>query len=95
MLNSLIGGSKTSDHLYGKAADITDKKISNKDLYRLIFEYLKENNIKFKQFIYEYDTNCVHISYDMNNNKCEYMYRYKDSKGGLIYKYIDNISKLK
>lgn len=71
-LNKAIGGSATSDHCKGFAADIEVPGMSNKDL----FEYIK-NNFKFKQVILEFhidgiaDSGWVHISHDPNNLKNE------------------------
>lgn len=62
-LNShpLIKGSKNSDHLYGKAADITGgSKAENKKL----FELAQKLNLPFKQLIDEKNFAWVHISYD-------------------------------
>lgn len=67
-LNELVGGSKTSQHLKGQAADIQtvgDKK--NREL----FELAKE--LEFDQLIWEYgdDTrpDWVHISYCEGKNR--------------------------
>lgn len=64
-LNSKIGGSKTSQHMTGKAIDIdTGSKEENKKL----FEYAK-NNLRFDQLINEYDYSWVHISFDLGSNR--------------------------
>ena len=71
-LNSFVGGSKTSDHCKGQAADIEIDGISNGDLAKYIAD-----NFKFTQVILEFytqgvpDSGWVHISYDANNLKCE------------------------
>jgi uncharacterized protein YcbK (DUF882 family) len=63
-LNTAIGGSKTSDHVLGLAADIEVPDLSNYMLAKWC-----EQNLKFKQLILEFytpgDTNSgwVHISY--------------------------------
>lgn len=65
-LNSAVGGSKTSDHLKGMAADITGgSKTENKKLFQLA----KELNLPFKQLIDEKNFSWIHISYDQNNVK--------------------------
>lgn len=63
-VNDGVGGSKNSDHLYAKAADIMMKKISLIDLA----EYI-QNNLLFKQLILE--PTWIHISFDKEDNKKE------------------------
>jgi urease beta subunit len=64
-LNKAVKGSATSQHVQGKAMDIsTGTKIGNK----LIYEWAK-NNLIFDQLINEYDYAWVHISYNKNNNR--------------------------
>ena len=65
-LNKAVGGSKTSDHMKGMAADITgDSKAENKK----IFELIKKLNLPFKQLIDEKNFSWVHVSYDPKNIK--------------------------
>lgn len=65
-LNSAVGGSKTSHHVKGMAADInTGNKADNKRLYDLVIAL----NLPFTQLINENDYSWVHISYDPNNVK--------------------------
>lgn len=64
-LNKAVKGSATSQHVQGKAIDITTgTKAGNK----LIYDWAKENLI-FDQLINEYDYSWVHISYNKNNNR--------------------------
>ena len=64
-LNKAVKGSLTSQHVEGKAIDIsTGTKAGNK----LIYDWAKENLI-FDQLINEYDYAWVHISYNKNNNR--------------------------
>ena len=56
-LNEAIGGSKTSDHMYGRAADIRALGMSPKGLFSLI----ANSDIEYKQLILEFDR-WVHIS---------------------------------
>lgn len=71
-VNSFVGGSKTSDHCKGQAADIEIDGVANGDLAKYIAD-----NFKFTQVILEFYTQgvpnsgWVHISYDANNLKCE------------------------
>jgi zinc D-Ala-D-Ala carboxypeptidase len=69
-VNRMVGGAKTSHHLYGMAADIVHWR-SNLDLYAWI-----KANCKYTQLIQEgTDRNgepkWIHVSYDPNNLKCE------------------------
>lgn len=52
-LNKAIGGSKTSAHSIGAAADIEPKNQRNKEFYEYCKEYLFKNNIPFDQLINE------------------------------------------
>lgn len=64
-LNTAVGGSKTSDHRYGNAADIVtleDTVEDNKKLFDLIVHLIKSGVIEVGQLINEYDYNWIHIS---------------------------------
>lgn len=69
-LNSAIGGSTTSDHCKGMAADIEIPGVDNKELAEWIGE-----NLEFRQMILEFytigipDSGWVHISYNPADNK--------------------------
>ena len=71
-VNASVGGSKTSDHCKGQAADIEISGVANGDLAKYIAD-----NFKFTQIILEFytqgvpDSGWVHISYDPSNLKCE------------------------
>ena len=67
-LNSLIGGSKTSDHCHGRAADfeVRSESVSNPELAGYI-----RDNLEFKQLILEFynkdegpNSGWVHCSFD-------------------------------
>lgn len=67
-LNKLVNGSKTSQHLYGFAADIRtveDTVEENKKLFNLA----QELNLPFDQLIDEYNYDWVHISYSPRNRR--------------------------
>lgn len=67
VLNSCIGGEKTSQHVKGEAADITvGSKEGNKKLFDLI-----RDNLTFDQLINEYDYSWVHVSYKSSVNRKE------------------------
>lgn len=65
-LNTAVGGSQTSHHLYGKAADVTTG--SKKDNKKL-FEMILDSSINFTQLIDEKNYQWIHISYDAENLK--------------------------
>jgi hypothetical protein len=84
-LNKVIGGSKTSDHTKGYAADIEVPEVSNYDLAKWI-----QNNLKFTQLILEFytlgvaDSGWVHVSYDPSNLKNQALTAIK-KEGKIIY----------
>jgi hypothetical protein len=90
-LNQAVGGSKTSEHVYGSAMDIDADifgLITNKD----IFDYIKDN-LEFNQLIWEYgddkEPDWVHASLKEFNNKKQILKacREKNWKGNYITKY--------
>ena len=68
--NSAVGGSKTSDHCLGRAADIEIPGVANADLAQWIMD-----NLDYTQLILEFytpgipDSGWVHVSYDPDNLK--------------------------
>jgi hypothetical protein len=81
-VNKAIGGSATSDHCKGQAADIEVLNMDNKALA----EYIRDN-MKFTQLILEFyrkgvaDSGWVHVSYDAKNLKNQVLTAVKvDSK---------------
>jgi len=71
-VNAKVGGSKTSDHCKGQAADIEIPGIANADLAVWIMD-----NLEYTQLILEFytpgvpDSGWVHVSYDSANLKKE------------------------
>lgn len=64
-LNKAVGGSATSDHVKGFAADITaGSKEENERLFNII-----KHNFHFSQLIDEKNFSWVHVSYDPNKLK--------------------------
>lgn len=84
--NAAVGGSKTSDHCKGMAADIEIPGVANAELA----EYIKAN-YKFTQLILEFytpgipDSGWVHVSYDPNNLKSQCLTAVKEN-GKTVYK---------
>lgn len=58
-LNEAVGGSDTSQHRLGEAADIT---VGTKKDNKKLFEYIKDN-LPFDQLINESNFSWVHVSY--------------------------------
>ena len=73
-VNAKVGGSKTSDHCKGQAADIEIPGIPNADLAIWIMD-----NLEYTQLILEFytpgvpDSGWVHVSYDPANLKKQYL----------------------
>lgn len=69
-VNAAVGGSRTSDHTKGMAADIEIPGLPNAELAQWI-----EANLDYTQLILEFytpgipDSGWVHVSYDPNNLK--------------------------
>jgi len=65
-LNSAVGGSDSSQHMTGEAADITaGNPIDNKKL----FDMIMASGLPFDQLIDEYDYQWVHVSYSKKRNR--------------------------
>jgi hypothetical protein len=77
LVNSAVGGSATSDHVHGRAADIQCEDMA------AVFNYIRKK-LPFKQLIWEFGTDAqpkwIHVAYDVNNNKGEVLKAIK--KGG-------------
>ena len=71
-VNAKVGGSKTSDHTRGQAADIEIPGVPNAELA----EWIKDN-LEYRQLILEFytpgvpDSGWVHVSYVAEDNKKE------------------------
>lgn len=67
-LNQAVGGSKTSQHLLGQAADIRSVE-DTKEENKKIFDLIKNLDLPYDQLINEYDYNWVHVSYSPRHRK--------------------------
>ena len=71
-VNAAVGGSRTSDHCKGQAADIEIAGVPN----AVLAQYIKDS-LQYTQLILEFytpgipDSGWVHVSYDANNLKCQ------------------------
>jgi len=85
-VNAAVGGSRTSDHCKGQAADIEIPGVPNYDLASYISQYFY-----FTQLILEFytpgipDSGWVHVSYDPNNLKRQVMTAMREN-GKIVYK---------
>ena len=81
LVNSKVGGSPTSDHCKGFAADIEIPGVANAEVAQWI-----KDNLQFRQLILEFytpgvpDSGWVHVSYDPNDLKNQVLTATK--KGG-------------
>lgn len=65
-LNKAVNGSKTSQHVYGLAADITaGSAVKNKVLFKLI----QDLNLPFDQLIDEKNYRWIHVSFSKKPRK--------------------------
>ncbi len=84
-VNQAVGGSATSDHCKGQAADIEIPGVSNYELAKWIVD-----NLKFTQVILEFytqgvpDSGWVHVSYDPSKLKNEALTAVK-KEGRTVY----------
>ena len=69
-LNKAVGGSRTSQHRLGEAADIkVGSKAQNKALFNLIQKMVSNGELKVGQLIDEYGYSWVHVSLPRTNGK--------------------------
>jgi hypothetical protein len=84
-VNAKVGGSRTSDHCRGMAADIEIPGVPNAELA----EYIRDN-LPFTQVILEFytrgvpDSGWVHVSYDPQNLKKQALTAVKEN-GKTVY----------
>ena len=85
-VNAAVGGSKTSDHCRGQAADIEIPGVANGDLAQWIAD-----NVSYTQLILEFytpgvpDSGWVHVSYDPANLKKQQLTAMREN-GKVVYK---------
>jgi zinc D-Ala-D-Ala carboxypeptidase len=84
-VNAKVGGSKTSDHCRGQAADVEIPGVANAELAQWIAD-----NLEFRQLILEFytpgvpDSGWVHVSYVADDNKKQIMTATKQN-GKTVY----------
>ena len=85
-VNARVGGSRTSDHTRGMAADIEIPGVANADLAEWI-----QKNLDYTQLILEFytpgvpDSGWVHVSYDPANLKKQVLTAMREN-GKTVYK---------
>lgn len=85
-VNAAVGGSRTSDHCKGQAADIEIPGVPNGDLAQYVADYFE-----FTQLILEFytpgvpDSGWVHVSYDPSNLKKQILTAMREN-GKTVYK---------
>ena len=67
-LNKAVGGSATSQHVKGQAADIRTLKDTPEENKRL-FELVQKLGLPFDQLINEYNYDWVHVSYSKRHRR--------------------------
>ncbi len=78
-VNALVGGSRTSQHLVGEAADIF---VSSEDVAMKMYKYVRFN-LEFDQMLVEMragNVHCLHVSYTAkreNRHKAKSFYELK------------------
>ena len=87
-LNLKIGGSITSQHVQGQAADIEVLEVGNLELSDWIHE-----NLSYDQLILEFHkpeedphSGWVHVSYSTEENRHQYKEAYKNKEGKTRYR---------
>ena len=87
-LNIKIGGSITSQHVQGQAADIEVLEVSNLEVSNWI-----HTNLSYDQLILEFHnpdedphSGWVHVSFNSKNNRHEYKEAYKNAEGKTRYR---------
>jgi len=85
-VNKSIGGSATSDHCFGNAADFT---VAKED-YKQVFELLRK--MDFDQLIWEFGDNnapqWIHVSYRKSGNRKQVLRAVKNKVGQTKYEAI-------
>lgn len=52
-LNTLVGGERTSNHLFGEAVDLVPTDGNKEKLFKVIKEYLEETKLPFDELLFE------------------------------------------
>ena len=92
-LNKAIGGSKTSDHITGRAVDIKLTRNRKGATLADVYLYIK-NNLEFDQLIWEfgdaYQPAWLHIGFRKGENRNQVLVAYKNIKGKTMYRPVNH-----
>jgi zinc D-Ala-D-Ala carboxypeptidase len=86
-LNEQIGGSRNSQHLQGKAADIMDVYNGNSFLLQTIVQM----GLPFDQVIDEFGMAWIHVSYDAFRTRQHLLQSFRDEKGRTGYQHLERV----
>lgn len=88
MLNKHVGGVPSSHHVKGMAADFEVPDTDNKEVADWIAE-----NLEFTQIILEFyeggNTGFIHVSYDENDLRKEYLKASRSKTGRVYYSFME------
>lgn len=84
-VNKAVGGSSTSQHVKGEAADLTSK--NNKKLFDTIISLIKRHEIEVGQLINEYNYSWIHVSLPTSKHHNEVL-KATNTKKGVSYERI-------
>ena len=92
-LNRAIGGSATSQHMEGRAADIVCFSLDTKKLFKRVLEL----KLPFDQLIYEGGRQSiwVHVSFDPDRDRRTIMTATFPEAGGVVYQRMSRRAALK
>jgi zinc D-Ala-D-Ala carboxypeptidase len=92
-LNRAIGGSATSQHMEGRAADIVCFSLDTKKLFKRVLEL----KLPFDQLIYEGGRQSiwVHVSFDPDRDRRAIMTATFPEAGGVVYEKMSRRAALK
>lgn len=82
LLNKVIGGSNTSAHTVGGAADLVPKNGRISEFKQFVMDWLKNNNILFDQYINEIKTNSEWVHIGIKNHSGQQRKQYMLYKNG-------------
>lgn len=83
-VNRAIGGSQSSDHCFGRAADFETMPETRALMYEAA-KYIQDN-LEFKQLIWEFDGAWIHVSYEEGRNRKEVLEAYRGASGRTQYR---------
>jgi hypothetical protein len=84
-LNKAVGGSATSVHMIGLAADLTPKSGKTSEFFEFVKNYLLSNNIPFDQIIDEHSGKKHWVHIGLKNTKGLQRKQVKGYKDGKYY----------